>query len=148
MDEVTLYPQWKQAVLDFIESGFEPGVVITHEWLHAHFGMREPKTVEEYKKQELEFLNAFVSFKDELLNDYQIALRSVRGEGYTIVPPREQTKAALDSGRKEIRKALKKTGSWLINIRHDCLTDNERKENTDAIAKLAQMKTTIRRLAN
>ena len=51
-----LFPQWKQAVQNFIDEGFKPGDVVTKEWLYENFGLEIPTpetTTQKYQQTQL-----------------------------------------------------------------------------------------------
>lgn len=142
--EVTLHPRWKQAVADFLAGGFKPGDVITHEWLAAHFGMplvddMAKISAADYRARQFDWLATIELFKSELLMQHQIYLRSVYGEGYRWVPPGEQTGAAMKEFEQDARRAYRKAGVRLANVRYEELTDGQRQENVDAIARVSML---------
>lgn len=146
---VELFPKWRQAVRDFLNE-FKYGDLITHEWLEAHFGMPDlaesrRMTQRDFSKRQFEWLGNIESFKNELLKDHQVMLASVRGDGYRWVPPAEQTKLATQAFEKDARKTFSIAGQRLRNVRLMELSDDERKENTDAIAKMAALRGMTRR---
>jgi hypothetical protein len=145
MEELKLHPEWKQAIKDFLEAGFKEGDVITHEWLEAHFGMDalsddEPLMLADYQERQFTWLRNIESFRSELLEVHQIFLSSVHGEGYRIVPPYEQTGLAQEKFERDASKAYRKAANTLKNVRLVELTDAQRKENADAIAKLSMLR--------
>lgn len=148
--EVTLHPRWKQAVVDFLAAGFQPGSVITHAWLAEHFGMpllddAATLTAAQYRERQFEWLASMELFKADLLERHQIFLRSVFGEGYRWVPPGEQTTATLKEFEADARRAYKKAGARLVNVRYEELTDDQRQENVNAIAKVSMLENMHRR---
>lgn len=143
-EEVTLHPRWKQAVQDFLASGFKPGDVISHAWLAEHFGMpliedTSKVSAADYRERQFEWLASIELFKTQLLMDHQVFLRSVYGEGYRWVPPGEQTGAAIKEFEQDARRAYRKAGLRLANVRHEELTDEQRRENIDAIARVSML---------
>jgi hypothetical protein len=145
MEELVLHPIWKQAIRDFLAAGFKEGDVITHAWLEEHFGMKEldedkPMKPADFQERQFEWLRNMEAFRSELLQVHQIFLSSVHGEGYRIVPPREQTALAQEKFERDAGKAYRKAAVTLKNVRLCELTDDERKSNTDAIAKLAMLR--------
>jgi hypothetical protein len=142
-DELKLFPLWKQAVKDFIDARFSEGDVITKKWLEEHFEMTpagELTTLEEFERRAFDWLKNTTSFRESLLEEHQIALQTVIGDGYRVVPPHEQTALAREKFEKEARKSYKKAVLTMTNVQVDKLTDQQRKENTDAIAKLSMLR--------
>lgn len=141
---VQLFPAWKQAVQDFFKD-FRYGNVVSHEWLEAHFGMpqlgdRQKLTAADFSKRQFEWLQSIEAFKDELLRKHDVCLQSVRGEGYRWVPPGEQSKVATDAFEKDAKRVFSTAAQRLRHVRLDELNDDQRRENADAVAKLASLR--------
>lgn len=141
---VTLHPRWKQAVEDFLAAGFQPGDVIPHAWLADHFGMpllndAATMTPSEYRDRQFLWLAHIEAVKAELLEQHQILLRSVYGEGYRWIPSGEQTGVAVEEFEREARRAYRKAGQRLTHVRVAELTDGQRQENLDAIGRLSML---------
>ncbi len=148
MDDVAdlqLSPVWKQAVRDFLEAHVEPGVVIPLRWFEAHFQM-EPLddgstlTAAKFRERQFQWLRNFDEFRRELLEEHQVCLMSVHGEGYRVVPPGEQTAATQESFEREVKRSYRKAAVRLKNVQVDALTEEQRRENVDAIARLAMLR--------
>jgi hypothetical protein len=147
MDEniVSLFPIWKQAVQDFLSEGLQPGQMVTHQWLNEHFRLDEPKTVEDYKRHQFAFLQNMDAFRECLLEAYSIALRSRPGQGYEIVAPEQQTAYAVEQGMRRVKRELNWMADHLVNVDHSKLTNDQRKQNADALARAAMMKQMFRK---
>lgn len=144
-EETTLLPEWRQAVEDFLSAGFNQGDLVTHAWLEQHFGMpalaeNKPMLPAEWNVRQFAWLRNVDAFKAELLERHQICLTTVIGHGYRIVPPREQTELAQDKFEREAKKSYRRAATTLKHVRVSELTDDERRENLDAIAKLAMLR--------
>lgn len=142
--DITLHPAWKQAVQDFMAAGFKPGDLIPHSWLAEHFGLpmlddAATLTAAEYRDRQFVWLAHVEAVKAELLEEHQILLKSVFGEGYRWVPPAEQTHIAVDQFEREARRAYRKAGGRLMHLRVAELTDSQRQENLDAIGRLSML---------
>lgn len=147
--ELERFPKWRQAVQDFLAE-FRYGDLITHQWLAEHFGMPtigESSTLSayEFRERQFEWLANIEAFKSELLRDHQICLQSVRGEGYRWVPPHEQTSVATEAFEREAGKVYRTAAQRLKNVRVSELTEEQRKENFDAVAKLSAMRSMHRK---
>ena len=134
------YPEWKQAVDDFL-SEFNYGDVVTHEWLTTAFDLpvKNGMTYDEYKERDLRLLNAMNNFRETLLKDHKRYLVSVPGKGYLVVMPDQQTEVVWEAGQKRIFKALKKTKDGLVNINKALLSADEYKKNMVKRSKLAAL---------
>jgi hypothetical protein len=136
------FPAWKQAVRDFLKTGFEPGSIVSREWLYSAFDLEHihpDMTVEVADRIRLKFLSFFEAFKEALLKDHQIDFQTKVGEGYRVVPSGEQSQIALKDGVRMVRKHLRQLRDRLINVNLEALSDGQRKDNADCLAKLAMM---------
>jgi hypothetical protein len=144
-DKTTLFPAWRQAEKDLFAQGLAHGSVITDEWLDEAFGIKEPKTIAEAERNQLVRLRQFQCLSEALLEGHQMMLQRVRGVGYAVVPPEAQTRTALATRIKEVRTAMRKLGRELVNVAADRLTDDQRKENSDAQAKIGALRSLMRK---
>lgn len=139
-----LFPAWKQAVQDFLAE-FKYGDLVPHDWLEAHFGLltiedSERLTAAAFKARQFAWLANIEAFKSELLTVHQVCLESVRGEGFRWVPPGEQTGVATRDFERDARKTFRAVGQRLKNVRLSELSDIQRGENMDAIAKVSALR--------
>jgi len=144
MSDVTKYPSYKQAVDDFL-SEFKYGDMVSHQWLENRFGMpslldTKTMTSDQFRDRQFEWLANVESFKNELLRSHQVCLQSVRGRGYRWVPPHEQTGIAVEEFDRNVRKVFRNTGQKLRNLRITELTDDQRRENLDTVAKFSALR--------
>ncbi|RQE68823.1 hypothetical protein IPC294_25620 [Pseudomonas aeruginosa] len=136
MSKITLHPEWRQAAKD-LAAEFEYGDLITLEWLRNAFQLEEPRTIEEFKSHQLDFLSCMDALRQELLVEYQLSLKNIRGAGYELVNPNDQVVVAWNSAFGKVRRELGKLAGAIRYIRHDELTDEKRREHADAQAKLS-----------
>ncbi|WP_312151929.1 hypothetical protein [Pseudomonas sp.] len=144
MSDVTKYPVHKQAVEDFLAQ-FEYGDLVGHDWLEVRFGMpsmseSKSMTAEQFRDRQFEWLANVEAFKAELLRDHQVCLQSVRGRGYRWVPPHEQTGVAMEELGRNVRKVFRSTGQKLRHLRITELTDEQRRDNLDQVAKFSALR--------
>lgn len=147
--DLSIFPAWRQAVQDFL-SEFKYGDLVPHDWLEDHFGMltiedSERLTAAAFKARQFAWLASIEGFKAELLTVHQVCLESVRGEGFRWVPPGEQTGVATRDFERDARKTFRAVGQRLKNVRLSELSDAQRGENADAIAKVSQLRGMTRR---
>lgn len=142
-DEPLLYPRWRQAVVEFLAE-FKYGDLVAHEWLESRFGMptlHETKllTREQFRDRQFDWLANLDSFKAELLESHQVCLKSVRGQGYRWLSPADQTQFAAKEFEQDARRVFRLAGQRLRNVRFAELSDEDRRQNTDAAAKLSAL---------
>ncbi|MAH13935.1 MAG: hypothetical protein CMO33_09400 [Verrucomicrobia bacterium] len=137
-----LFPQWKQAVQNFIDEGFRPGDVVTKEWLYENFGLEIPTpetTTQKYQQTQLIYLTMIENFKEMLLTDHKILLIAKRGVGYTYVEPEYQASVAEHQMHAELKKALDRSATRLQHTDIQALDDDQRKQHADAMARTAML---------
>ena len=149
-DSITLFPRWKQAARDFLADGFKDGDIITHDWLQEHLGFERIDdgamlTAQEHKERSFKWLQHVEAFKAEMLEHHRILLVSVHGEGYRVAPPAEQTGLAMAKFETEVKTSFRRAGTRIKHVRHEALTEDQRKENVDAIAKLSMLRGMVRK---
>jgi hypothetical protein len=144
-DTVMQYPAWREAITRLSKSNrLAPGILFTHRELYEMFIVKYPErdipiTPAELAKLELQYLNQLQGFQTALLQEHQVALANVKGEGYRIVKPSEQTPWAERQGVNEIRKAIRKLAERLTNVDFLALGAEDRKVNADALARLGML---------
>lgn len=121
----------------FKAQGFTYGSVIATEWFSQHFGIKPPTTIPEADQAKMLYATYMGQFRAKLLVDCKMALRTKNGIGQEVVLPGEQTSWAMDEAKNIITKELERAKDRLVYINSEELNDSERKENTDAIAKLS-----------
>jgi hypothetical protein len=147
MDErdTKLYPAWRQAESDLLAQGVTFGSIITTEWLDEAFGIRQAKTIAEHEKNELVFLRQMTALRESLLESRKMMLVSEPGVGYRVALPEEQTKLSMHVRTREIKSAMGKLLREVSNVAQDKLSDDQRKENSDAMAKLGSLRVMLRK---
>jgi hypothetical protein len=143
--EFRLSPPWKHALRTLLDRGLSNGDVIEKADLQQLFSLRDPVTAAEQERFQLDFMRQFTELREELLEEHRIALRTLHGErAYQVVPPADQTDLAMSEGLKEMRRAARRMARTLAFVRHEELTDEERRRNADAQAKAAMLAGMIR----
>ncbi|MHC1792129.1 hypothetical protein [Solidesulfovibrio sp.] len=131
---------WQNALVAFGSAEFKPGDIIPMAWFFEHFRVKDPasrQTIGEFQEQQFKFMGEMDRFQKALAEDYDLVLQNVRGEGYRIVPPHEQTDFAMDRVQREFSKAISRAHMRLTHVRLAELSDDQRRQNADAQAKLA-----------
>lgn len=125
------------AIEEFKAAGFTYGSVVTTEWFMERFGIKPWTNVTEFSQAKMLYVAYMGAFRKKLLFEMRMALRTVDGVGQEVIQPAEQTSWAMDEAKSAITKELEKARDRLTYVNADELSDAERKENTDAIAKLS-----------
>ena len=126
------YPDYVQAVEDFLAAKPRAGDLISHEWLDEHLGL--DKDARHYSIDKMHRVGAF---RKMLLTVYQIDTKSMIGQGYYVISPKDQTEIALADTITHIRKASLSGLSRCVNTRRAELTESGIKENELAITALS-----------
>lgn len=132
------YPEYVQAVEDFLAAKPVEGEIVTHEWLDEHLDLEPQKPGYALRK-----LNRVQGFKKELLTKYHIDLKNILGQGYYVVPAREQTELALKDTREKYARAAREGLARCVHIRTEELTDAQAEANKRAIDLLTGLNNTV-----
>lgn len=141
-------PPWKNAVAELFDGKYTYGDIVPHEELQAALDLPKPKgkvEVEFYESWRLKLVSQVDALSEYLLEEKKICLRSVNGQGYMIVKPAEQTSFAVKQGQKGMRSTLQKMGRRLSFIDRTALTNEQSRENADALARLAFLQQQVRK---
>jgi len=136
---VQRFPLYRSAVKKLVDMKPEPGYRITKKWLDKHLELNQGKTREDFKQYLMDYMHAVDQFKDELLREHCIAIKSIRGIGYEIISPSEQTNYAYQIGLQTILKGISKMVDTMTFVDKDKLTSDERQDNANGLAKAAMM---------
>lgn len=142
LDNIELYPVWRQALIAFRDAGFSRDEIVPHIWFYEAFNITMPNDDTPLKvaeKAKLQWLSQFTSFKSALLEQDQIDLVNEPGLGYRIMPPREQSKRALDDGVSQIKKAIRGMVDRSTHVNTGLLSAEERREHMDHLARIASL---------
>lgn len=153
-EQLSKFPAWKEALQRFrtaMENDeFTYDSIVPHEWLYDAFGIQMPDDKTPWakaKKTQLEYMAQFVRFRDAVQLEDLLYLEAERSLGYRIVPPNQQTQKAMERCSIEMNKALKAAARAIGNIRTQELTDQQKRENLDARAKVSSIAGLSKRIA-
>lgn len=139
---------WLRAYEAILAEGKTYGDALPLDWLLGHMELVRPEkcaTGLEAQKMRVRILRNTERLKRELLERENMALRSIPGDGYDIVVPEEQTSWAMEDAQEEIRRALRKVSRRVSFVAVDRLTDEAKRENINALAKLSAFRPTVRK---
>ena len=142
MDDLQQYPAWKNAVTDFEQAQFAEGTLLTFDWLYAAFNLVKPNDQTPHvaaRKTAFAFMMNFKAFETHLLFEKNIALQSVRSQGYKIVPTASQTEWADETGIAEFKTVLRRMGTRLKCLQYDRLDDEGRRKNSEALVRFSML---------
>lgn len=130
-------------------NGFKDCEVITHNEKLKLLGIDLPQ-ISDYKSQELfeqdytraqlKIMGLWEDVRDELLKSYNRTFRSVRGDGYQMLTPKDQLNFTISDSKKDIKKIIRKGLMSLKHIRTRKLSSDEQKRAADEAARLSMIR--------
>lgn len=147
-DEIDLLPGWRRALRMFEADGLRSGDVVSDAWLDLHLGVERPElgSAADFRRIELRRFQQFKRFEEELLEQHQLALRrNADVEGYEVLSAAEQLQHATSEGVRRLRAAFRWTTRVLANTNTEALTDAQRAQHADAMAKLSRLRSMAQR---
>jgi hypothetical protein len=146
LDEYIPTPRWRHALRVLTARGLSNGDVIEKSELVDLFGLKTPITAADQQKYQLDFMAQYIPLRDELLEEHRIALRTLRGDSaYQVLPPAQQTDYAMQEGMRDLSRTMRRMAKTVAYVRHEELTDDQRKANADAQAKVAMLAGMVRK---
>ena len=144
-----VFPFDVESVLDgFLRLDLAPGDLINHEDLWSLLGLVFPGDDAPHKwakEQELLKIGRFDKLRAALLERNNIDLVSVSGYGYRIVPPSEQVELAMHQTRERMQNKLSRGILRVACVNRSVLTDKQRADQANALAKLEGQKSMLRK---
>ena len=124
-------------VEQFEIAGFTYGSVIPKTWFDHHLDIPEPKTIADVHKSQILYAQLMGELRTKLLVQKKMALRTKTGIGQEVIHPGDQTEWAMAEVKNALSRELEKARDRLCYVDATALTDEERRENMDAQAKLS-----------
>lgn len=149
-DDLPIYPVWREVLKRFPSYGYSWGDIIPHAWFYEQFGLPMPTDDMPYgkvQKIELKILSMREAFRNGLRSDYRMDLVSVQGLGYEIVTPSEQSRRAMEDFVSIQRREITKLLARLRYVNIVALSDDERRENANLLARAGTLAQMLRREA-
>ena len=140
-------PMWNQ-VVNRVRERFEIesyGFRISHEELKDLMDIQPARTIEESKKEQLDYLAGMDKARQVLLEDYNLCLYSITGEGYEILHPVDQVKKGADYYVKKSQSALLKTMGTLANVDSEMLDNESNNLRISKMNRVAFIKSAFRK---
>lgn len=139
MEETSLFPAWKQAVKVLLDEGITYGSTITRKRIAELCNVRPPKDIDDVRRHDLELLQCVSEIKDTLLTAHCMLLVSDNKGAYVVIAPESQTQYAVETGVKAIGREMKRMAMAVSFTKTELLTDEERRRNADAQAKISML---------
>lgn len=125
MRQIEIGSQAWTSLLDEIQNKFNPGDLIPHEWLKHKFTLEKLRYedfegtddfVQAIQMQQFAYMTLIDSLRWQLLEERSAYLKNIRGDGYTVLPPPEQTKYGYDEFMKTVKSAIKQADLIMNNV--------------------------------
>ena len=135
------------SLLGEIAAKFSDGQLISHEWLKDKFGLKKLtlkdfETVEDFldarDNQQWSYMQLVDSLRWQLLENYKAYLRNIRGDGYIILQPQDQTQYGYDHFVSDMKKAFKEAGLIMNNVQP--VDSTQQAKDNDLRAKFGMLK--------
>lgn len=104
---------------------FEEGALITHDWMRKKL-MFEDLSIAKFDSfadlmkaielQQFEYMFIIDKIRWDMLKIHKKFLKNVRGEGYTILPQKDQVNYAFTKAVKEVKKTIKQSFMMMDNL--------------------------------
>ena len=132
MDKTKLHPGWKNAfeiiLKRFDQDGY--GVMFSDEQLLTMLDIEKPDvgTYDDFQKFQLERLKQMESLKNALLEQCNLCMENMRGQGYVLMHPNDQVLKTANKYYRLSKKKINKMLSVLTNVDNEHL-DHEGRDN-------------------
>ena len=120
---------------------YKYGDIINKDWLLSNFELKMPEngTFKEYQNFTLNFMEYVESIKSIMLEEYSKHLVSIKGEGYLIIMPSQQTEYAMKKLQKTIRTELNRAVTTIINTNEELLSLEDIKRKSESLGNIAAL---------
>jgi len=132
------FPDWlTHAVSAYDKDDKKAGEMLSHDWIKWALLIPAIKTLKQAEEIQWLLLSRVDAFKDYLLTERKVALQTVRGTGYYIVPPNDQARFAVEEAMRLIRKGLNKGERILDNAKLEEMDIEARKRHVDTQVRMS-----------
>lgn len=121
----------------FTKEGYTYGSLIPKDWFMRSFRLPEPQTIQEANDVSMLYARHLGALRTKLLVERKMALRTKDGVGQEVVQPEEQTEWAVQDFVTDVCRLTMRIKDRLQHVNFAALSDEQRRENADAIAKLS-----------
>lgn len=129
--------------------GFDIGALIPHEWIRSMFQIRElnvkdfpdSKTfIMAVQEQQFEFLSLFEALRKDVLKNHSYYLINVRGQGYRIIHPNDQSQYAYDMLIKDVNKAFREANDIMTHVKTSAVAEEQKAQDRILFSKMGTFK--------
>jgi hypothetical protein len=118
---------------------FVYGEVIPKAWLIQKFMLTEPEhgTRKDFEAFAFDYMQNVEGFREVMLKEHRMHLSSVRGKGYLITKPQQQTDVAMERLRGSVRSEIKRAVDTLTYVNEELLSMEDIRKRDEAHGKIA-----------
>lgn len=137
---------WEQ-FMRLIAEQYGDGRLISHEWLKEQFGLKELQlddyeSLEEFliarDNQQFAYMSIVDAVRWELLEQEKMYIINVRGDGYRVICPEDQTTYGYDQFIYDIKKAIREASAIMSSVLP--VDQTQQRMDNDLRAKFGLMK--------
>lgn len=137
---------WLQRAVDMFDNDrFKDGDLLSRDWIAHALDIPPVRTLQDAERIQWMTLARVEAFKEYLLTERKVALRTARGQGYVVIPPSQQAEYAAREAMGLVQKGLRKGAKIMENTRLDALTDSQKRRHTDAELRLSGLSQMMKR---
>lgn len=137
---------WLQRAVDMFDNDrFKDGDLLSRDWIAHALDIPPVRTLQDAERIQWMTLARVEAFKEYLLTERKVALRTARGQGYVVIPPSQQAEYAAREAMSLVHKGLQKGAKIMENTRLDALTDSQKRRHTDAELRLSGLSQMMKR---
>lgn len=121
------------------------GAMLTHDAVHDMLQIVTPDvaSADTWKEYTLRVLNLVDSLRERLLVERHMYLQAVRGQGYRICRPQDQTQIAWNNGMARIKNGLRHIQRGIEHIERDALSLEDQRRNDEARIRAAALRAMV-----
>lgn len=136
----------KSLIDEFNKSGLTYGDLLSHKDIDRMAGLKYPRYEEissheemneSIKRYGIKRMSAIEGLREYALDERNMYLQSVVGDGYRIAHPNEQTDLSVERGMKMVKKGLTHAERGVTHINRALLTVEEQAYNLSVRARMA-----------
>lgn len=141
-------PEWL-ILIERVVGEFEIGQLIPHEWLRQMFDLKElnmkhfpdsKSFIMAIQEQQFEFMSLFDQLRKDVLKNHSFLLVNIRGQGYRIIHPKDQTQYAYDQLIKDINKSFREANEIMTHVRTNIIDEEQKVKDRTLFSKMGTFK--------
>jgi hypothetical protein len=138
------HPAWKNA-FEIILKRFDSegyGIAFSDIDINEMLDIKKPGygSYDVFQKFQLERLSQLESLKEILLEDANLCLENIRGNGYILMHPNDQVQIVANKFVKHARNKVNRAVAVLTNVDHELLSVEAKQKQLDMLGKTAFIK--------